>query len=156
VQNCKNGGQNPMTQNIYDMQEPKRRGMKPGQPNPGAFKKGDDSRRAHGMVLMDGKTFAAKARELGPAVLEFWNDLYRDEEAPLPMRLRASELIVERGYGKAQQNVNISVDERPITTLTEQELMALIGEQPVLPALRAEGNVIDADFTTVTTTEEQT
>jgi len=135
---------------------PKRRGLKPGQPNPGAFKKGDDHRRAHGMVIVDGMTFTAKARELGPAVLEWWDTIWRDEKHPIPVRLRASELIVERGYGKAVSVIDMSITHsRPLVTLSVEELEAIAsGEQPRFP-IAVEGEAIEAVFTTVDTTAEQ-
>jgi len=146
------------------MTEPYRRGLKPGQRHSGQFKKGDDSRRGQGMVLQDGKTFAAKARELGADVLHFWDGLWRDENAPLPMRLRASELIVERGFGKAASTLDINVnDARQLNTLTIEELEAIAnGEQPRFP-IAMDGSptshddgVIEADFTTVDTTAGET
>jgi hypothetical protein len=135
---------------------PKRRGLKPGQPNPGAFKRGDDPRRPAGLHLEDGMTFAAKARQLGPAILQFWDDLWRDETAPFPIRLRASELIVERGHGKAVSVIDMNVTHsRPLVTLSVEELEAIAnGEQPRFP-IAVEGEVIEAAFTAVDTTAEQ-
>lgn len=110
------------------------------------------------MVLQDGKTFAAKARELGPEILNFWDGLWRDEKAPLPMRLRASELIVERGFGKAANTLDINVnDSRAVTSLSIEEMERILaGEQPRFNLIDHDGEIVDAEFTTVTTTAEQT
>lgn len=147
-----------------DYQEPSRRGLKPGQRHSGQFRKGDDPRRGSGMVLQDGKTFAAKARELGVEVLQFWDGLWRDEKAPLPMRLRASELIVERGFGKAASTLDINVnDTRQLNTLTIEELEAIAnGEQPRFPITMDDsssvhdGEVIEAVFTTLDAVPDET
>lgn len=130
---------------------PRRRGLKPGQPNPGGFKKGDDPRRPQGLVLSNGESFAKRARELGPDALEWWDTVWRDESHPISTRLRASEMIVERGFGKAVSTLDINVnDNRPINTYTTQELEAMMsrfaGDQP-----RIEEDVLDAEFTSVST-----
>jgi hypothetical protein len=139
------------------MQDQPRRGLKPGQRHSGQFRKGDDPRRPHGLTLTDGVTFAAKARELGPAILDFWDALWRNEAAPLPVRLRASELIVERGHGKAVSVIDMSItNSRPLVTLSVEELEAIAsGEQPRFP-IAVEGEVIEATFTTVDTTDDET
>ena len=108
------------------------------------------------MVIVDGMTFTAKARELGPAVLEWWDQVWRDEDHPLNVRLRASELIVERGFGKAFSTLDININERQLTSLTFEELEALaLGEQPRFPIALEQGDVVDASFPTVTTTEAE-
>jgi hypothetical protein len=146
------------TQKMYD-EPPKRPGLKPGQRHSGQFQKGADPRRANSIVIADGITLAAKARELGPAILEFWDSLWRDEKHPLPVRIRASELIVERGYGKAVSTLDVNVTHRrPLTSLTVEELEAIAhGEQPRLP-VTINGEAIEAvfsDATTVDTTDDE-
>jgi hypothetical protein len=145
------------TQNSDMSQEaPKRRGLKPGQVHSGSFKKGDDPRRPCGMATIDGIKFADMARQLGPAVMEWWDQVWRDERHPVPVRLRASELIVERGYGKAPLNIDVNVN-RPLNTLSREELMAIAGAQPQLTDERDDDDddVIEASFTTVSTTETE-
>ena len=105
-------------------------------------------------MTADGKSFAAKARELGADVIYFWNDLWRDETAPFPIRLRASELIVERGFGKAQQNITVSA-ERPISSYTREELEA-IAFSGAPQVEQTEDNVIDVEFTAQSTTSAET
>ena len=101
-------------------------------------------------------TFAAKARQLGPAILQFWDELWRNEAAPLPIRLRASELIVERGHGKAVSTLDVNVTHnRPLETLSIDELEAIAqGHQPRLP-VTINGEAIEAEFTTIDTTGDE-
>jgi len=119
------------------------------------------------MVIVDGLTFSAKARELGPAVLDWWHTLWQNEQAPFPVRLRASELIVERGFGKAASTIDINVNHRPLNTLTIEELEAIAnGEQPRFPIALdtdvppstsvSDDGVIEASFTTIATTDCET
>ena len=116
---------------------PGRRGLKPGQRHAGQFRKGDDPRRIGALKLADGTTLAQKARQLGPAILEFWDELWRDESVPLPVRIKASENILERGYGKAVSTIDLSVTEnRPARALTMQEL----------EAIAAQGHVIEGEL----------
>lgn len=134
------------------MSEPRKRGIKPGGPNPGGFKRGDDPRRPQGLVTNDGETFAKKARELGASVLDWWHTIYLDEKQPIATRLRASENIVERGFGKATTTLDINVnDNREIRQRTTKELEAMLLQfnEP------DEDDVIEASFTTVDTTETQ-
>ena len=115
---------------------PGRRGLKPGQRHVGQFRKGDDPRRIGALKLADGTTLAQKARQLGPAILEFWDELWRDESVPLPVRIKASENILERGYGKAVSTIDLSVTEnRPARALTMQELEAIASEGTVITVL---------------------
>jgi hypothetical protein len=47
------------------------------------------------------------ARELTPEIFQLWAEIMRDKKAKHSDRLRASENIVERGYGKAPQIVEL-------------------------------------------------
>ncbi len=114
--------------------------MRKGGPNPGAFRSGDDPRRAQGLKVYDGLTLAAAARQLGPECLHFWHRAMRDEELPMKERLRASELIVERGYGKAVSTLEVRVD-RPIEQLSRSELMAIASEGRALLSPITDGEV---------------
>lgn len=125
------------------MSEPKKRpGLKPGQRHAGSFKKGVDPRRRG--YLYDGKTFAAMAREEAPQCLALWVRAVADESAPWPVRLRASELIVERAHGKAVSFVDMQLTtERPLRSLTDEELAAIAsGAAPRLPAM-LEGEAVE-------------
>lgn len=120
--------------------EQPRRGLKPGQPNPGGFRKGDDPRRAGGMRIYDGLTLAQMAREYGPECIDLWVKAMRDEELPWPVRLKASEYIVDRGYGKAVSI--IETQSRSLQSMTLAELEAIArGEQPRFP-ITIEGEAV--------------
>lgn len=74
------------------------------------------------------KEIVATCRELTPEVVEFWRDRMRDEGAKDADRLRASENIFDRAYGKAVQAVEASISEpRAVdtTTLTDAQRDAL-------------------------------
>ncbi len=110
------------------------RGLTAGQPNPGGFKKGDDPRRAGGTRIYDGLTLAQMARAYGPECIELLVRAMRDEANAWPVRLKASEYILDRGYGRA---VNIiETQSRSLQSLTLEELEAIAaGEQPRFPLL---------------------
>ena len=61
------------------------------------------------------KGIAAKARELcgddGELLAQFWLDAMNNTEEPMSARLKASELLVERGYGKAPSFVPIGEED---------------------------------------------
>src|SRR5579863_4582293 len=86
---------------------PRRRGLKKGQRHSGSFQPGFDPRRRG--YYYDGKSFAQMAAEHAPQCLELWVRAVNDEEAPWPVRIRASELIVERAYGKAASVIDMQV-----------------------------------------------
>lgn len=108
------------------------RGLKPGMRNPGSFKSGYDPRRIGGTRVYDGMTLAQMARKHGPEVLELWLRAMRDEELPWPIRLKASEYIMDRGFGKAV--AVIETTPRSLASLSNDELEAIAaGESPRLP-----------------------
>jgi hypothetical protein len=118
--------------------------MKPGEVHSGSFKPGHDPRRGADSIHLNGKSLSAMARELTPECLVLMHNVVRgvnergaDVDYPIMARLRASEYILNRGWGTAVQNIELSVsDSRPINALTRAELLALAaGEQPRLPVL---------------------
>ena len=86
-------------------------------PNPG-FKKGYDPRRwSEGTkILPDGRTLAMLAREHAPEAIATVAAVMNgkdpqtgeDKDWPVQHRLRAAELILERGFGKATQHVELN------------------------------------------------
>lgn len=79
-----------------------------------------------------------RCRELTEEVIQFWARVMRDEEEQTPMRVRASENIMERGWGKAPILI-AGDDERPILVdvrnmdsdrikVLESALIAALGE----------------------------
>lgn len=126
--------------------ELKRRGLRPGQTHSGSFRKGDDPRRAHGMPIYDGKTLAQLARQHGPACLQFMRRAMDDEGVPWKDRIRAAEIILDRGYGKAVSTLEVR-DVRPIQSLTRSELMAIAsGVNPQLP-ITIDGEAVEVSST---------
>ena len=102
----------------------KRPGLKPGQRHAGSFRKGADPRRNG--YLHDGRSFAEMARQEAPRCLALWVAAVNDELAPWPVRLRASELIVERAHGKAISLIDMQVTHnRPLERMTVEELEAI-------------------------------
>ena len=72
------------------------KGFKPGQSgNPG------------GKVKMP-KELIAKCRDMTDEVLEFWIATMRDSDAKGSDRLKASENLIERGFGKTAQVVEFN------------------------------------------------
>jgi hypothetical protein len=123
---------------------PVRRGLKKGQRHSGSFGPGFDSRRKG--YLHDGKFFAQMAQEHAPECMRLWVAAMGDEDAPWPVRIRASELIVERAYGKSASVIDMQVTHnRPLTALTDEELLRIITAEPERPALTFDGEVADGD-----------
>lgn len=119
------------------------RGLKPGQKHSGSFRSGHDPRRPQATKLYDGMTISQMARTRGPECLELWSSAMRDERNPWPVRLRASELIMDRGYGKAV--AVIETHSRPIHSLSREELELIAsGELPRLP-ITLEGEAVGAE-----------
>lgn len=119
---------------------PVRRGLKKGQRHSGSFMPGFDSRRKG--YYYDGKSFAQMAQEHAPECMALWVRAMGDEDAPWPVRIRASELIVERAFGKAASVIDMQVTHnRPLTALTDEELLRIITAEPARPALTWEGEV---------------
>lgn len=136
-----------------DMTEPRRPGLKPGQRHAGSFRKGDDPRRTGGAKLYDGMTVAQMCRLQGPRSVEFLTRVRDDEGAPLSARIRAVELMLDRGYGKAVSVVDMQVTHtRDLRTLSRDELKAIAaGETPRIP-VTLNGQAIDVTPITVPST----
>src|SRR5262249_39647250 len=118
-------------------------GLKKGQRHDGQFKSGHDPRRHHGDgVRLNGLSLSAMARELTPDCLTLLHIVVRGvDEQGSPReykpadRLRAATYILDRGWGTAVQNIELSLhDARPVQSLSRAELEALAaGELPRLP-----------------------
>jgi hypothetical protein len=71
----------------------------------------------------------AKCKAMSDEVVDFWIEMVRDRGSKGADRLRASENIMDRGWGKAIQTIeaDISATTRTIDTsgMTEQEKQAL-------------------------------
>ena len=118
---------------MSDSTSGRRRGLKPGQRHSGSFQKGFDPKRRGPEYLYDGMSFSQIARLEAPKCIELWIKCVNDDAVPWAMRLRASELITDRAYGKAVSTIDLSVTEnRPVRALTMQELEAIASEGCVI------------------------
>lgn len=129
--------------------------MRPGQPNPGAFRKGEDSRRAGGLKIVNGKTLAQLAREATPECVALLRGCITDDEQKMSDRLRAAELMLDRGWGKAVSIIDMTVtSNRTLDSLTNAELEALArGETPQTP-ITIEGEASEVFLTTLEPPDE--
>jgi hypothetical protein len=134
--------------------ETRRRGPKPGGPNPGGFRRGDDPRRACGLKVYDGMTLAAMARKLGPECLRFWHRAMNDESVPWKDRLRASELITDRGFGKAVTTLEVR-SAQPIESLSRSELMAIASGMTLNLPITINGEAVEASTADLTADTEK-
>ena len=64
------------------------------------------------------------AREKGPEAIEFLTRVVRDESELTRHRIRAAELLLDRGYGKPSQTVHTNVA-RSFAELSDEELIAI-------------------------------
>jgi hypothetical protein len=55
----------------------------------------------------------------------------KDPKAPAAARVLASNSILDRAYGKAPQTLNANIANRPVREMTDAELMAIAGREPV-------------------------
>jgi hypothetical protein len=104
--------------------------------HPGQFKKGEDSRRAGGgMRLYDGYTLSELARKRTPECINLLVRAMQGEDVPWPVRVRATEILLDRGHGRAVSLVEMNVTHnRDITSLTRDELRAIAaGHVPSTP-----------------------
>jgi hypothetical protein len=111
----------------------------------GQFRKGDDPRRFGGSKLYDGMTLAQLARQRTPKCLELLERAREDEACPWAVRVRASEILLDRGHGRAVSVIEMSVThERSITSLTRDELRAIAAGQVPPTPITIEGEVLEA------------
>ncbi len=72
--------------------------------------------------------------------VELWRSVLLDNDAPLAMRMRASELVVERVMGKAKETVDVKFESEPPWAVAIREMYRTQGPLQVGP-----GDVIDAE-----------
>lgn len=75
-----------------------------------------------------------------PDCVRFWERVLHDEEAPLRDRLRASELLMDRGHGRAVQAIDVTTHKAP-DDYTRADLLAIAlgGSQEAADDRRSEG-----------------
>jgi hypothetical protein len=59
--------------------------------------------------------------------------IMRDKRAPPAARAMASNSILDRAYGKPPQTLHASVANRPVREMTDAELLAIAGSEPIEP-----------------------
>lgn len=95
--------------------------------SPGHFQEGDDIRRYLASDVTElRKSMSAMCRRIGPHLLADLYDIARNPDTPIHTRVSAINSILDRGYGRAPQSVEISVnDVKDIPSLTTRELTLL-------------------------------
>lgn len=72
----------------------------------------------------------ARCREVTDEVVTFWIETMRNKEERTTERLRASENLMDRGFGKAAQNINANVNDGRLqvdtSKLSEAQVDALV------------------------------
>ncbi len=76
----------------------------------------------------------ALAREYTAEAIETLRDIMRNKEAPPAARGYAANSILDRGYGKPSQTVNMGGIDRPVAQLTNAELMEIASRPDDQPA----------------------
>lgn len=78
--------------------------------------------------------------------MEIINSIMEDEEAPIPVRLKAAEMILDRGVGKPTQKseatVEVSVQQMHLVAIRDAATLRL-DNQGIKPKLIEQGQTID-------------
>lgn len=83
--------------------------MEPGnKQNTGRWKKGESGNKSGRPKVP--KELQSRIRSVFPEVIEFWIETMKDETARVDYRLRASENLADRAYGKAPQQVDANIE----------------------------------------------
>jgi hypothetical protein len=73
------------------------------------------------------------ARQHSTEAIETLCSIMRDKKAPAAARAMASNSILDRGYGKPPQTLNASLANRPMQDMSDAELLAIAGSEPIEP-----------------------
>lgn len=102
-------------------------GRPKGQPKTGGRQKGSLNK-----ITADVKVLA---QEYGEEAIKALVEIVRDGDAPHAARVSAVKEILDRGYGKASQSVELTgAKGGPVETVTRIELVALDGDSTDSPA----------------------
>src|SRR5262245_58950699 len=95
-----------------------------GKPNPGRKFQPGQSGNPKGMpkAIIE---VAAAARERTKEAIETLTTIMQDKKAPPSARVTAARVLLERGWGKAPQSINIKRDPSEMGTMTDDELLAI-------------------------------
>jgi hypothetical protein len=80
----------------------------------------------------------AVAKEYSPEALKYFVEVLRNEKATIQQRMAAASFIIERGWGKATNNVDVSVN--VYENLSTEDLVKFITEGTTI-----EGELSDPD-----------
>lgn len=84
-------------------------GLKPGDPNPGGFKKGfDPRRRPGGRLSEERKAQITKMQQNAEVAAKYLLDLIGDDSQATGMRLKAAIFVWEQAHGKAVDRLAIN------------------------------------------------
>lgn len=131
-------------------------GLRKGHPNPGGFQKGYDPRRNKWTRFANGMTLTEMART---KTEECFNTIYEIAIGKVPAtnkeRLQASNIILERGHGKAVQILSPATPEDPklisssdLRQMAQAFLLEQSDDTPEATPLESEAE--DGVFTEVT------
>lgn len=82
-------------------------------------------------AIINGVHVPTLAREYGPEAIRTLADIMRDKEAPPAPRVKAAEVLLNRGFGLAPAVVTVLSELRDAEEYTDEELAAaLAGEEP--------------------------
>jgi hypothetical protein len=82
-------------------------------------------------AIVNGIHVPTLAREYGPEAIRTLAEIMRDKEAPAAPRVKAAEVLLNRGFGLAPAVVTLLNERRDAEDYTDEELAeALAGEEP--------------------------
>jgi len=89
----------------------------------GSFSK--DGRKNIGKLIMDGVTFRDACRAEAPKCLELLKLARDNEDVPFPTRVAAAIHLLDRGYGKPKESLEVTQG-RPLASLDVEAIRAEI------------------------------
>lgn len=81
-------------------------------------------------AVVDGVHVPTLARSYGPEAVETLAKIMRNEEAPPNARVKAAEVLLDRGFGKAPAIIH-NIGHRSPREYTDEELIAILSGQNV-------------------------
>jgi hypothetical protein len=82
-------------------------------------------------AIVNGIHVPTLAREYGPEAIRTLAEIMRDKAAPAAPRVKAAEVLLNRGFGLAPAVVTLLNEKRDAEDYTDEELAAaLAGEEP--------------------------
>lgn len=85
---------------------------------------GNPGGKPRGMI--NGVHVPTLAREYGPEAIRTLAEIMRDKEAPPAPRVKAAEVLLNRGFGLAPAVVTMVTEQRDASEYTDEELAAAL------------------------------